>query len=123
MREPKDSNKEDLCFWGETNNGHFGTKSMYNLIASNYRGIENDTWEKLWKLQGPQRVRTFLWLSQHKKLLTNEQHVIRHLEDSMDCNLYGNGNETVLHVLRDCLIGQVLWDSLGAGEVFPNFFN
>ncbi|CAN1308034.1 Putative ribonuclease H protein At1g65750 [Linum perenne] len=59
-------------------------------------------WDKVWKWEGPYRIKSFLWLAVHGRLLTNSERVRRHLATSAACPRCGAASESVAHALRDC---------------------
>ena len=46
-------------------------KSAYNAIASSQDLQQVNNWKVIWKLQVPQKIRTFIWLAFHGKVLSN----------------------------------------------------
>lgn len=67
------------------------------------RGMDEDiNWENLWKLKGPGRFQSCLWLARHNKLLTNSEKKRRHMHMSGLCDVCAIWPETTLHALRDC---------------------
>lgn len=81
--------------------GNFSIASSYALIGG--VGIETDgeVWKKVWKVDVPERVRSFLWIMIHDRLLTNKRKNTMGLRDS-SCEHCGNVVESSLHVMRDC---------------------
>jgi ribonuclease HI len=81
---------------------------MYlNLI--DYDGVvENTNWNRIWKLHVPERVKTFMWLMLHGRLLTNSLKSKMRLCHAM-CTFCGDVEETILHVLRDCPRAMAVW--------------
>lgn len=75
------------------------------------------------EVEGPSNSVDLLWVTQHERLLTNEQRVIRHIDDYMDCTLCRNGNEMLLHVLKDCMNAYLLQVSVRVGKLFLDFFH
>ncbi|XP_039049262.1 uncharacterized protein LOC120190223 [Hibiscus syriacus] len=71
-------------------------------------------WE-FWSLEGglehknTTRIRTFLWLALHGKLLTNGERYRRHLASSATCSLCQNDDEDMDHVLRKCPSAFAIW--------------
>lgn len=80
------------------------------MVASQRWSEKEEKWDIVWSWEGPQRVRTFLWLTQHENLLANQQRVTRHLSDSMACTLCRDLVEFTIHVLRDYSLAHALWD-------------
>ncbi|CAL1366987.1 unnamed protein product [Linum trigynum] len=68
----------------------------------------------IWKWPGPSRVRHFLWLAVHDRLLTNAERARRHIADSSGCQRCRGDSETLDHVLRQCPFAKEVW-----AEVLP----
>jgi ribonuclease HI len=81
---------------------------MYNNLCDFNRGDEQTMWCKVWKLNVPERVRTFTWLVLHNRLLTNSLKNVMGLGHAM-CYYCRDVEETSLHVLRDCPLAKDLW--------------
>ncbi|KAI9082604.1 hypothetical protein K1719_035473 [Acacia pycnantha] len=61
----RDSDQPDFCSWILSSSGEFTVQSAYKWNDASPK------WTLAWYWPGPQRIRTFPWLVQHKKLLTN----------------------------------------------------
>ncbi|PNY12420.1 ribonuclease H [Trifolium pratense] len=86
----------------------FSVSSMYNNLCD-FHGNESDsTWNMIWKLQVPERVRAFVWLLMHDRLLTNSTKSSMGLGHAM-CNYCGDVVETAIHVMRDCPKAMQIW--------------
>ncbi|CAN1148505.1 Putative ribonuclease H protein At1g65750, partial [Linum perenne] len=70
-------------------------------------------WGKIWRWQGPHRIKFFLWLANNERLLTNAERTRRHLSNSPICPRCNSEAESVAHVLRDCQFAADTWASLG----------
>ncbi|CAN1156102.1 Putative ribonuclease H protein At1g65750, partial [Linum perenne] len=89
MSPPNKDRGEDGWAWGAEPNGKFSIKSAYNLLAGE-EAVPRDLqelWMKTWKWRGPNRVKHFLWLAGHDRLLTNEERVKRKVTTNPDCPL------------------------------------
>ncbi|CAN1249208.1 hypothetical protein LINPERPRIM_LOCUS7038 [Linum perenne] len=67
------------------------------------------------------RIRHFLGLSGHEKLLTNAVRVRRHLTQVDSCMSCDALAESVLHVLRDCLYAHQVWTQLDISQTDPRW--
>ncbi|KAJ9159056.1 hypothetical protein P3X46_024587 [Hevea brasiliensis] len=79
-------------------------------------------WNLVWSWPGPQRVRSFLWLALHNRLLTNQERARRHLCNVDTCDIRLGHVETVLHVLRDCTIARRVWSAFLPPDKRTSFF-
>lgn len=74
----------------------------------------NPKWDIVWRAPVQQRVRVFLWLLLHERLLCNTNRVHRHLADDPRCQrCNNNSDETLLHLFRDCPAVKSLHASIG----------
>ncbi|XP_031402735.1 uncharacterized protein LOC116212324 [Punica granatum] len=73
------------------------------------------------KWDGPQRIRSFLWLAGHDRLLTNEHRVKRNLASSSLCASCNIAVENTLHVLRDCSLSCAVWKQLILRSMWQSF--
>ncbi|CAN1147966.1 Putative ribonuclease H protein At1g65750, partial [Linum perenne] len=71
------------------------------------------SWDKIWKWEGPFRVKSFLWLAIHGRLLTNSERVRRHLAASPACPRCEVASESICHTLRDCPSAAAIWTHAG----------
>ncbi|CAN1259084.1 Putative ribonuclease H protein At1g65750 [Linum perenne] len=95
--------------WGPDSRGRFSIASAYEITtATNYDSAAN-LWKCVWKWQGPNRIKHFLWLVAHNRLLTNSERNRRHMTTEDCCRLCPNSTEDSLHVLRDCRSARDFW--------------
>lgn len=114
-------NATDHLFWGHTPSGLFSTKSALQIIRHDRRLTEDKGWEKIWKLQSQQRVRSFVFLTAHDAILSNTNKVRRHISLHDACPRCTK-SETSMHLLRDCDDIQKVWRTVGADKLPPDFF-
>ncbi|CAN1162577.1 Putative ribonuclease H protein At1g65750 [Linum perenne] len=72
----------------------------------------NELWKTIWNWVGPSRIKHFLWISGHGRLLTNSERVRRHIASDSSCDRCGNPNESATHILRDCDFATDVWRRL-----------
>ncbi|GAU25543.1 hypothetical protein TSUD_259770 [Trifolium subterraneum] len=90
------------------NKKDFSVTSMYNNLCGFNKDDAHYMWGRVWKLKAPERVRTFIWLVMHNKLLTNSLKSVMGLSHAM-CSYCRVVEETTLHVLRDCTLAKKIW--------------
>jgi len=69
----------------------------------------------------PERVRYFIWLLNHDRLLTNYNKSRMRLGSAM-CSFCGNILENSLHVLRDCPLVMPIWLNVVPVNMRDRFF-
>ncbi|MCI14633.1 ribonuclease H, partial [Trifolium medium] len=100
LSAPTDVDGPDIIGWGGTNTHQFTVQSAHSLQHQNCPTVVGD-WKILWKWRGPHRIQTFIWLVAHGHILTNFRRSRWGGGISPTCPCCENGDETVLHVLRD----------------------
>ncbi|CAN1813110.1 Putative ribonuclease H protein At1g65750 [Linum perenne] len=98
--------------WGLERDGRFSIRSAYLLITEEESAALDPIWRLIWRWKGPQRIRQFLWLVAHNRLLTNSERHRRHLAEFGSCQVCPGHEESVLHVLRDCPLASATWELL-----------
>ncbi|CAN1137716.1 Putative ribonuclease H protein At1g65750 [Linum perenne] len=125
MQPPIAGNDDDDMIWGPDPKGTFSLKSAYEVLAA--AGSDNNANQKLWNLiwrwKGPNRVRFFLWLVAHNRILTNAERRRRHLSATDTCDRCNMGSEDVLHVLRDCNFAVKIWRGILPHSQLQSFFS
>ena len=101
----------DRMSWGENKDGFFSVKSAYAFLIRDVvpRPNMEAFYKRIWSVVAPERVRVFLWLVSRRVIMMNMERKRRHLSDNEMCQLCRNGDETILHVLRDCLAAAGIW--------------
>lgn len=114
----------DRISWGKSPDGQFSVKSAYSLLTKD--DSPKPHLGKLFacvrKVEAPERVRIFLWLVIHQVIMTNVERHRRHLVDSGLCQVCKSGDESILHVLRDCPAMAGIWQRLVAPRRVQSFF-
>ncbi|KAI5416653.1 hypothetical protein KIW84_041617 [Lathyrus oleraceus] len=86
----------------------FSVGTMYGLLDDYGEGTSSETWRNIWKIQAIERVRHFLLIVQHDRLLTNSRRHRMCLGSAM-CPFCNNVEEDALHVLRDSSHVAAIW--------------
>ena len=68
----------------------------------------------MWKVRVPERVKFFLWLTFHGRLLTNAERYRRKLATSPLCAACSNEVEDLVHIFRECPKAKEVWRGLQA---------
>ncbi|CAN1342712.1 Putative ribonuclease H protein At1g65750, partial [Linum perenne] len=103
---------DDATAWGLEKDGRFRIRSAYDLLGEHEGRRRDVDWELVWRWKGPNRIKHFLWLVAHDRLLTNEERRKRTWTEDGSCSRCGHPQETVLHVLRDCSAAVNTWTHL-----------
>ncbi|RYR16350.1 hypothetical protein Ahy_B04g073348 [Arachis hypogaea] len=97
-------------------------KTAYQSLMSN-QDSPNKMFKLVWCWQGPERIRTFLWLVVHNVILTNLERKRRHLTTDDTCPRCRNQDESTIHVLRDCFYAKSIWRLLNPPDSSRSFYS
>jgi hypothetical protein len=117
--------EEDLWAWSAEKHGMYTIKSAYKLLASHYRYTElakskvlnsscaenNPIWRKLWKLKVLPKIKSFWWRVINNYMPVQANLVKRHMKVQTICQDCQAEEETVHHVLVNCIFVRVFWIS------------
>ncbi|RYR24144.1 hypothetical protein Ahy_B02g057644 [Arachis hypogaea] len=78
------------------------------------KGTADHLFKLAWKWNGPERIRSFIWLVAHETILTNTKRKRRHLTIDARCHQCNFVTEDALHVLRNCSSATIIWNLLQA---------
>ncbi|CAN1187196.1 Putative ribonuclease H protein At1g65750 [Linum perenne] len=123
MSPPQTDRGDDDWVWGLEKSGVFSIKSAYNLICHSTAIPGSDLWKAVWKWEGPNRIKHFLWLATKDKLLTNEGRRQRGLSSDAACKWCRTAAETIVHVLRDCDFTNSTWLAVGGFDLDETDWN
>ena len=107
--------RDNIC-WGFTNDGRFTIKSAYLATLTCNCSHPSIEWKRIWKLQDPLRIRTFLWLIHHRKIITNLERARRGFTGNSYCQACPTSNEDLDHVFRFYTTTATLWKKIGDME-------
>ncbi|KAL2928004.1 hypothetical protein RDABS01_001753 [Bienertia sinuspersici] len=79
-------------------------------------------WRLVWSLPVQQRIRVFLWLTTHNKILCNANRLKRHLTDDPRCPRCPDTEETLLHTLWGCPAAREVWRGMGGAARLGSFY-
>jgi ribonuclease HI len=108
---PHASNEEDKQFWPGTTSGQFTASSAYYMLTKNTLNDVNKRWKEIWKIESIERIRVFVWLLVHDRLLTKSR-LARWQLGNPYCHHCHQFEETTTHVMRDCPIAVNIWRHL-----------
>ncbi|CAI9099770.1 OLC1v1036634C1 [Oldenlandia corymbosa var. corymbosa] len=107
---PQNAMGEDRVVWSSTASGRCTTASAFQALYAGRWSCKERKWEAVWKWQGPEKIKMFLWLFR-KALLVNAERCRRHMTEDGSCHICGV-LETKLHVFHDCTRSKWIWQSI-----------
>ncbi|GAU47106.1 hypothetical protein TSUD_403390 [Trifolium subterraneum] len=99
----------------------FSIAVMYNTMCGFREEDVDPIWRRIWKIKVLERVRTFIWMVKHTRLLTNSLKSVMGLCHAM-CSYCGDVEETTLHAMRDCPVAKDMLLQLILNECRGLFF-
>ncbi|CAN1178324.1 Putative ribonuclease H protein At1g65750 [Linum perenne] len=109
MTPPSNTLGGDSIVWGLEPDGAFSVRSAYLMITDNAATPSDLVWRHIWRWNGPNKIKHFLWLATHKKLLTNEERGRRHLTNQVLCHCCSIHTESISHVIYECDFAMQVW--------------
>ncbi|KAL4373564.1 hypothetical protein AHAS_Ahas05G0094400 [Arachis hypogaea] len=98
---------KDSLKWDITHDGNFTVASAYKALARSEEK-NDDIWKLIWQWPGPERIKCFMWLVVHRKIMTAQRR--RQIFGTNDkCHACPGIVETLEHVLRDCSRASHVW--------------
>jgi hypothetical protein len=76
------------------------------LYAQQPSSCDDGLWKKIWKPEVPPKVRVFWWCVMHEFLLTRQILCRKHVEPVVFCEVCGDSEESIKHVLVDCTVAK-----------------
>lgn len=113
----------DLRYWKGSTSGAFSIKYAMHIMKEEVIVPSNSKWDIAWRAPVQQRIRVFIWLLFHERLLCNSNRVLRHLATDPRCKRCTlNSDKTLLHLFRDCPSARSIWASHSGPARSPSFF-
>ncbi|KAK9011962.1 hypothetical protein V6N11_040033 [Hibiscus sabdariffa] len=112
----------DALGWPLGANSVFTVRSTTIACRGTLHGPVEPVWKVIADFKGLRRVRMFLWLVFHERVLTNVERERRRLTHDPSCIACGNGNEDLDHILRFCPTTFCLWNQLIRPDAWNVFF-
>jgi hypothetical protein len=87
-----------------------GTYSASSSYRSFFLGMSSLLGAReVWRASAPPKVKFFFWLALHRRLWTADCRRRHGLQDSAECALYGQEDETVDHLFASCVFAREVW--------------
>ncbi|CAN1120274.1 Putative ribonuclease H protein At1g65750 [Linum perenne] len=119
MTPPCPNAGDDILVWGLEDNGRFSVKSAYALIKDLRLDDSNGGWQKIWRWQGPNKIKHFMWIVAQGSLMTNAKRERRHIATSNRCDICNGGLEDAGHLFRSCSFARNTWISILPDVISP----
>lgn len=106
---------EDSVWWVHNRHECYSVESGYWLgmlgAVSMNNNVSTQLWSKVWNIQGPPKLRHFLWRACKGSLPVFQEMYRRHIRNSGVCPRCNKEDETICHALVQCDVSMVVWTS------------
>lgn len=109
----------DSWFWFVDDSGMFSVKSCYRQIMGEQTWTSAEFWRKLWSLDLPGKIISFMWRVCRMCLPTAVNLVKKRVEISNVCTWCLCQQEDEMHVLFACSFARTVWTNLGLQDLIP----
>ena len=113
---PSSADGDDAICWSFDAKGSFSVRTACQSLVGD-PGPASNGWKQIWRWQGPQRMKVFIWRVSHDRIVTTAQRS-KWYDTNPNCHLYRYKIKTTLRVLRDCRKATLSWGKLFATAVF-----
>ena len=117
-----DPDAGDLVFWKDGDKGRFSIRSAVSIMRHESDVLDDDCWAAIWRAPLQQRIRAFLWVACHDRVLGNLNRFKRKMTSNPSCFICGTHEESTLHILRDCPHARMVWNKVGGPATSHHFF-
>eukprot|EP00253_Pinus_taeda_P028919 PITA_28919 len=101
---------QDQLKWGSNKEGNFNIKEEKGILLGLEAQAPVRIWQKLWRSKSWMKIKLFMWLVHHRKILTWDNIRKRGMLGPSRCQLCEAQEETMEHLLNSCIFTSRLWD-------------
>ncbi|XP_021751223.1 uncharacterized protein LOC110716880 [Chenopodium quinoa] len=105
---------QDMIFWSLTTNRAYSVKLGYWVgmlgRATTSSVIREDLWRCIWKMNGPPKLRHFLWRACNNTLVVGGELQRRHISTSRICQRCNDEEESLQYALFFCNSVSEIWE-------------
>ncbi|KAJ0923638.1 putative RNA-directed DNA polymerase [Helianthus annuus] len=115
------SESKDVWSWASDPTGAFSVKSVKKLLNNSYNQPMVNNFE--WNSWVPRKVNIFGWRTAIDRLPTRAALARRNISmASTCCPLCGEGEETIQHLLTECMVSSVTWQMVSGWIGIPPIY-
>ncbi|KAK9028235.1 hypothetical protein V6N11_068045 [Hibiscus sabdariffa] len=111
----------DVPGWAAGTNNEFTVRSEGVVSRGVFYGPFERVWRVIAEFKGLPRVRMFLWLVCHERVLMNAERRRRRLTQDSSCAICGDDREDLDHLLRFCPSTIWFWNQLIRSDAWNEF--
>lgn len=103
----------DKIAWRWELTGKFSVQSIYHIL--NFSGISRNRYVLLWALPLPPKIRIFMWLVMHNRILTKNNLYKKGWRGDLTCQ-FCHKKETISHLFLKCPVARQIWFWFGNSQ-------
>lgn len=108
---------KDRIAWSKSIDGQYSVKTGYqhwcDCNMGNTNVVQSTGWGKLWRLEVPHKVKTFLWIFCRNNIPVRNRLRARGVDLPIICPMCDSDVEHLLHVFFDCPFASSCWQYVG----------
>ena len=108
--------------WKLSKDGDFSTKSAYNWLNRTQQIETTFQGQWIWKIDTLPKIINFLWLCMHNSLPVRAVLARRGILQDSSCPLCNNSQETIRHLLIECVVAKDFWHRIMVPPDLVNSF-
>lgn len=112
----------DLAYRKNSPKRNFFIKPAFYVVKHEDNRLNEDFWNTIWHMSIQQGIRALLWLPFYDCLLGNLNKFKRHTMGYPNCIICAYNEDSILHILCDCPVAQMIWSKIGVLSNSANFF-
>lgn len=93
----------DQLRWGNNNAGTFNLKEAKCILLELDSNEPDRVWQNIWRHQGWMKIKLFMWLVHHRKIMNWDNIQKRGVLGPSRCQLCEAQEETMEHLLNNCI--------------------
>jgi hypothetical protein len=97
----------DRHFWRVSSSRKYSATSAYATIF--HGSLQSDAFDRVWKTWAPPKCAFFIWLVIHNRCWTADRLAKRDLPRPSCCPLCDQDDETINHILVNCVFSRQFW--------------
>lgn len=98
----EDTEAKDSIYWTKESSGIFSISYAYDILHPHAGMKEEGEWNNIWRIKTQSRIKMFLWLARHQKIMSNAERKRRVFTHNDSCRKCPGIIEDIDHILRHC---------------------
>lgn len=114
---------QDKVIWAHEEDGRFSMKSCYKALTVEFPNTNMSKWLACWKLKVPPNIKLSFWQACVGCTPTTDALRKRNIDCNPICQLRERDDETLMHLMYDCVLARTVWSLFLVPIPYPNHRN